>query len=248
MLSLCLMPVDYRAGAEQAHPHAILEILIDTLPGRPIHHHERHVQAASPTVFTSGLANEHRDIADGQFTINIGFINEPAFVNQQNGLYLRIETESAEQPSAGGTPAAEGVEGEHNEGVGIIGLAETLQAEEILGDQTMALPLSPGTTPGEYHSVFFPTAVGDYTFHIWGELVITAIDDVVTAVRDPTTWTNEHPALNSRIGKGVHDVHRSPRARATQPDRVGHHGSRVCRTGTARLGPDRPHVGLLPCS
>jgi hypothetical protein len=26
------------------------------------------------------------------------------------------------------------------------------------------------------------------------ELVITAIDDVVTAVRDPTTWTSEHPA------------------------------------------------------
>ena len=131
--------------------------------------------------FGSVAAHEHREIAEGQYIINIGFIHEPAFVNQQNGLYLRVEMPLPEQPKSGETPVAEGEGDKHGDLIGILGLTETLEAEVIFGDQSMALPLSPGPTPGEYESVFFPTVAGDYTFHIWGDIEGTAVDETFTS-------------------------------------------------------------------
>ncbi len=37
----------------------------------------------------TAIAHEHREVADGQYELTVGFLNEPAFVNQQNGLDLR---------------------------------------------------------------------------------------------------------------------------------------------------------------
>lgn len=79
--------------------------------------------------------------------------------------------------SAAATPNAD----DHAPGNGVVGLQETLQAEVIYGDQSMPLPLTPGTELGVYESVFFPTAVGDYTFHIFGEIEGTAIDETFTS-------------------------------------------------------------------
>jgi len=121
-------------------------------------------------------AHEHREVANGQYAITIGFITEPAFVNEQNGLYLRVDNLSA---AAAATAPAE--EGEHADGTGVIGLQETLQAEVIFGDQRMPLALTPGTEPGVYESVFFPTAVGDYTYHLAGTIEGTAIDEAFTS-------------------------------------------------------------------
>ena len=124
----------------------------------------------------SVTAHEHREVANGLFATTIGFINEPAFVNEQNGLYLRVDNLSA---AAAATAPAE--EGEHADGTGVIGLQGTLQAEVIFGDQRMPLPLTPGTEPGVYESVFFPTAVGDYTYHLAGMIEGTAIDETFTS-------------------------------------------------------------------
>ncbi len=48
-----LMPVDYRAGTDQAHAHATFQIWIDAAPGRSHHHHgdaEHHHQGQVITV------------------------------------------------------------------------------------------------------------------------------------------------------------------------------------------------------
>ena len=62
------------------------------------------------------------------------------------------------------------------------GLADTLQAEIIYGEQTMALPLTPVfDSPGVYTSLFFPMAEGDYTFRIFGTIEGTDYDETFTS-------------------------------------------------------------------
>ena len=63
------------------------------------------------------------------------------------------------------------------------GLTETLQAEVLYEDQTMALPLTAmWDDPAGYYSVFFPTAAeGDYTFRIFGTIDGTEIDESFTS-------------------------------------------------------------------
>jgi hypothetical protein len=121
----------------------------------------------------TALAHETRTIADGQYQIVIGFMNEPVFAGDKSGLELWV-TEAA-----AATPAADA----EAEGAPVEGLAETLQAEVIHGDQTMALPLTAKwDEPGGYYSVFFPTtAEGDYTFRIYGAIDGTEIDETFTS-------------------------------------------------------------------
>ncbi|MBA2518569.1 MAG: hypothetical protein H0V24_02785 [Chloroflexia bacterium] len=112
-------------------------------------------------------AHEGREVAEGRYDFTVGFIEEPAFVGEMNGLTLRVEA----------------IDGDATEPV--IGLDQTLEAEVIFGDQTMALELSPAfQDDGVYESVFFPMAVGDYTFRIFGEIDGTAIDESFTSAPD----------------------------------------------------------------
>lgn len=131
-------------------------------------------------------AHEHRDVADGQYTLIVGFLNEPAYSGEINGLDLRV---SKADPTA--TPAADDDEAA---GVPVEGLDATLQAEVIYGDQKMALPLSPRyNQPGAYASYFFPTQPGDYSFHIWGTIEGVSIDETFTSGPD-TFGPMEDPA------------------------------------------------------
>jgi hypothetical protein len=109
-------------------------------------------------------AHETRPVLDDQYEVTVGFLDEPAVAGELNGLSLRVTKGSGE--------AGEPVEG----------LAETLQAEVIYGDQTMALELSPVfQDPGHYRGIFIPTAEGDYTFHITGEIEGNALDEAFTS-------------------------------------------------------------------
>lgn len=123
------------------------------------------------------LAHEHREILDGQYEVTIGFLEEPAFVGEQNGLFLRVVNMTAADDAAG----EEGEE-EHAEGQPVVGLDQTLQAEVIFGEQSMPLTLSPiGDDLRSYRAVFFPTTPGDYTFHITGEIEGNAVDESFTS-------------------------------------------------------------------
>lgn len=110
---------------------------------------------------TTGSAHEYRELVNGTVAVEVGFQEEPALVGEKNGLYLNVTTATGEP---------------------IEGLADTLQAEVIYGDQTMALTLIPAfDEPGTYTAMFFPMAEGDYTFRIFGDLEGTAIDELFTS-------------------------------------------------------------------
>ena len=106
-------------------------------------------------------AHEQRTVGDYDFVV--GLIGEPVFTGQKSGLEFSV--------SSGDTP--------------VEGLETTLQAELIYQGQTRALTVSPRFgQPGWYQSVFFPTAAGPYTFHIFGTVEGTPIDESFTSSPD----------------------------------------------------------------
>ena len=97
---------------------------------------------------------------DGRYELTVGFLSEPAFEGEPNGLYLRVGAASAVEvivPSM--TPGAE------------TPAAETeLTAEVVFGPATRSLTLEPAGPPGVFHSLLVPTQPGDYVFRIAGTL------------------------------------------------------------------------------
>ena len=119
-------------------------------------------------------AHESRDIVGGKYHIVIGFMNEPVFAGDKSGLEFWVTEVAAATPAA---------DDEEAEGAPVEGLEETLQAEVIYEDQTMALPLTAmWDEPGGYYSVFFPAASeGDYTFRVFGTINGAEIDESFTS-------------------------------------------------------------------
>lgn len=112
------------------------------------------------TMVGIGAASAHEEREVGDYTFEVGFLDEPVYSGQQSGLDLQV--------SLGGEP--------------VEGLEETLQAEVTFEGQTRDLEISPRFgLPGAYRSVFFPTAAGPYTFHIFGEIDGEAIDETFTS-------------------------------------------------------------------
>ena len=106
----------------------------------------------------TALAHEVREV--GEFTLVVGFLDEPVYSGQKSGLDLRV------------TRGEEPVEG----------LEETLTAEVVFGGDSRELEISAAFgEPGAYRSVFFPTAAGPYTFRIGGEIDGTALDEEFTS-------------------------------------------------------------------
>ncbi len=132
--------------------------------------------------FTPSRASAHeaRVIGDGQYEAVVGFLDEPAFVGEKNGLSLRV----SKLPAPGeATPIP--AEGEEPADVPVEGLETTLQAEVIYGEQRLALTLDTVfNAPGAYASYFFPMAEGDYSFHIFGTIEGVAVDETFTSSPD----------------------------------------------------------------
>ena len=107
------------------------------------------------------LAHEERDVGD--YSFEVGLINEPVYVGQSSGLEFHVT--KANQP--------------------ISGLDGTLKAEVIYGQAKRDLPLvEREADPGWYQSVFIPTAAGKYTFHIYGTVEGNAVDESFTSSPD----------------------------------------------------------------
>lgn len=106
-------------------------------------------------------AHEERDVGD--YSLEVGFLNEPVFNGEESGLDLRV--------SKGGEP--------------VEGLEATLQARVTFGDQTRNLEISAAFgEPGAYRSVFLPTAAGQYSFRVFGDIEGTAVDETFTSGPD----------------------------------------------------------------
>lgn len=124
--------------------------------------------------FVPGNVSAHfnKDVGNGQYRIQLGFQNEPAFAGQANALYLKVE-----QYATGGTKSVDG-------------LASTLTAEVSKDGQTFSRPLVP-IGDGQYVMPFVPTAEGDYTFHVSGKIGDATVDESVTS--GPNTFDTVQP-------------------------------------------------------
>jgi hypothetical protein len=112
------------------------------------------------------------DVGDGQYVMEVGFRDEPAYLGQPNALFLSVE-----EYATGGTEP-------------VNDLAATLEAEVSKDGQTMPLALVP-TGEGEYEAPFVPTAVGDYTFRVSGAIGEASVDESVTS--GPNTFNSVEP-------------------------------------------------------
>ena len=118
------------------------------------------------------LAHVDIDVGDGQYVMELGFRDEPAYLGEPNALFLSVE----EYGSGGTEPVND--------------LAATLSAEVSKEGQSMSLSLVP-VGDGEYEAAFVPTETGDYTFHISGTLGDATVDESVTS--GPTTFNSVEP-------------------------------------------------------
>jgi hypothetical protein len=113
-----------------------------------------------------GSAHEQRDVGDGRYSMTVGFINEPAYVGLENGLYLKVVNLTGDRSP-------------------VEGLAGTLAAEVTFGDRTAPLSLAAvPDDPGVYQAWFIPTAAGDYTFRVAGQIEDQAIDETFRSAPD----------------------------------------------------------------
>ena len=123
------------------------------------------IVATSLAVISAGttLAHEQREVGD--YTLTVGFIDEPVYIGSRSGLELRVATTADEQPAEG--------------------LETSLAATVTQGDTTRDLVLSPRFgQPGWYQSFFIPTVAGAYSFHVTGEIEGTAVDEAFSTGPD----------------------------------------------------------------
>lgn len=110
-------------------------------------------------------AHEGRELVNGRYTAVVGFLNEPAFDGQLNGLSLSVVDETQKTAQGQDKP--------------VEGLEKTLKAEVLYGGGKK-LELTLRTRfgqPGKYAAYFEPTKAGQYTFHIYGQIEGNAIDE-----------------------------------------------------------------------
>jgi hypothetical protein len=112
----------------------------------------------------AATASAHDHIEVGDYELTVGFTGEPALVNEPNGLDLRVQL------------------GHGDTGTPVEGLQETLKAEVSYAGETKELELRARFgQPGAYTADIFPTEAGAYTFHIFGTIEGTDVDETVTS-------------------------------------------------------------------
>src|SRR5436309_2473149 len=103
-----------------------------------------------------GAASAHEKRQVGSYTFVVGFINEPAIVDQPNSIDLTI-TDSSNQP--------------------VNGAEKTLKAQITYGGSTQDMTLTPRfNAPGKYNAYFIPTKTGTWKFHFAGSVNDQQVD------------------------------------------------------------------------
>lgn len=106
----------------------------------------------------TGVAMAHESRIVGKYKFVVGFLNEPALINEVNSLDLRVSISDTAKP--------------------VEGLDKTLKFEVTNGASTLPLPLTARFgQPGAYNAPFIPTRAGTYIFHLSGQVEGNAIDE-----------------------------------------------------------------------
>ena len=109
-------------------------------------------------------AHERRDLLNGKYQAVVGFLEEPAYQNQLNGLSLAV-TDKTQKTAAGADKPVEGLE-------------QTLKAQVLAQGKTMDLTLRARFgEPGNYAAYFEPTVPGQYIFRVYGQIEGQTIDE-----------------------------------------------------------------------
>jgi hypothetical protein len=107
------------------------------------------------------LAHETRTVA-GKYKFVVGFLNEPALVEQPNGIDLTVTDVNSGQP--------------------ILGVEKSLKAQIIFGGESEDVTLSPRfNLPGKYTAYVIPTKTGTWKFHFTGKVNSDSIDELFTS-------------------------------------------------------------------
>jgi len=131
------------------------------------------------------LAHETREVST-DYSFVVGFINEPAVQGDTNGMWLEVTM--AEAP--------------------VLGLADTLQAQVIFGDQTRDMTLTPAFgEEGVYEAVFIPSEPGDYTFRFFGQIDGVDVDETFTS--SPEGFDSVAPRADLEFPGGTGEVGRT---------------------------------------
>lgn len=122
---------------------------------------------ATTTILMTATVFAHESREVGEYELTVGFVNEPAIVEEPNGLSLAVQL------------------GHGDDGEPVEGLAGSLRAEIIYGEERLPLELEPAFgSPGAYTANVIPTETGTYTFHIFGSIEGTEIDESFTGGPD----------------------------------------------------------------
>jgi hypothetical protein len=134
------------------------------------------------------VASAHYVFTAGRYRIAIGWQNEPAFgtdtfVGEQNAIQVFVDIASADNPK--GTPVST-----LNQDCTHPDFQVTVTVGTTTSSPFCPAPAyDPDTGNGrldEYDYALIPTVVGNYTFHIFGSINGTPIDQTVTS--GPTTF------------------------------------------------------------
>lgn len=145
------------------------------------------------TVAATVSAHETREV-EGEFQFVVGFMNEPAYVNQMNGIDLRISYANGNHDDAdNGDDHDHGTDDQYaTENPPVENAHQTLSATIIHGEDSMDVDLRPvWGQPGAYTADVIPTSTGTYQFHFHGEIDGTTIDE--TFVGGPDTFSEVEP-------------------------------------------------------
>ncbi len=127
------------------------------------------------------IAWAHESITVGDYTVEYGWVNEPAVVSQPNAVVINL----APTASAASQDANVDVSG--------------LKVQAVLGDQSKYLTLQPlgENTPGQFIAPITPTRPGKYTIHLSGNIGTTQFDNDVMPEEVQTADVVEFPVVSA---------------------------------------------------
>ncbi len=124
---------------------------------------------AGAFIASTAIASAHERRAVGEYSFVVGWLTEPAFVNQPNSLDLRISKTADASP--------------------VTGLNTTLKFEVTADGKTKEVPIAARfNTPGAYNAYVLPNKTGTYTFRIYGTIEGAQVDQKFTS--GPGTFSN----------------------------------------------------------
>ena len=132
---------------------------------------------------TTGAASAHERRAVKQYTFVVGWLNEPAYLNQPNAISLQVN--------------------KTDDNASVEGLEKTLKAEVSADNKKLNVELKPRfRAPGNYDGRLLPTKEGSYAFKFTGTIDGAQIDETFTAgpgtfglVESPLAFPNALPSL-----------------------------------------------------